>query len=397
MAIEKVGVYRKWLGPVPRGDNGKPIPKSQWPKKRRHHWIARWYGTNRRYGKVFDTRKEAERYAAELQSRGCLGKADKPQKVALHDFRVEHEQLMRGQAAYGTLQEHRRAARLFENFIGGSSPLGKITPRHSEAFIAHRIASGLSPSTVNKDIATLKRVFNLAIEPRGYLAEGQNSFAKLKKRKIAQEPIRYVTVEEYLAVKDEARILWWRALISVAYGSGLRRNEILHLTWSDIDFEHQRIHVSPKKASGDTLEWEPKDHENRIVPIAEETSRFLVDLQAQAPEGHAYIFIFPDRLQVIRHRQQAGNWTSRSQVINNMARHLALIRARAGVAEFTLHDLRRSAITNWARELPIQVVQQLAGHSDISTTRKYYLAVRLEDLVSANDVLNRILAKTSGN
>ena len=275
--------------------------------------------------------------------------------------------------------------------------VGKITPRHSEAFIAHRIASGLSPSSINKDIATLRRVFNLAIEPRGYLAEGQNPFAKLKKRKVAQEPIRYVTVEEYHALKRETTDLWWKALISVGYGSGSRRNEILHLTWVDIDFEHQRIHVSPKKASRDTLEWEPKDHENRIVPMAQETSRFLIDLQAQAPESHPYIFISPDRLQGIRRRQQAGSWTSRSQVINNMGRHLELIRTRAGVAKFTLHDLRRSAITNWAQELPIQVVQQLAGHSDISTTRKYHLTVRSEDLASANDVLNRILAKARGD
>lgn len=80
-----------------------------------------------------------------------------------------------------------------------------------------------------------------------------------------------------------------------------------------------------------------------------------------------------------------------------MGRQLCLIRSRAGVAEFTLHDLRRSAITHWSREIPIQVVQQLAGHSDISTTRKYYLAVRSEDLDYANDVLNRILAKTREN
>jgi integrase len=249
-------------------------------------------------------------------------------------------------------------------------------------------------TSINKDISTLKRVFNLAVEPRGYLAEGQNHFAKLKKRKIAQEAIRYVTVEEYHALKEEARNLWWKALISVAYSSGLRRNEILHLTWVDMDFEHHRIHVSPKKANGNTLEWEPKDHENRVVPMAEETSHFLVDLQAEAPEGHPYIFISPDRLQRIRKRQEVGDWTSMSQVINNMGRHLGLIRARAGVAAFTLHDLRRSAITNWAQELPIQVVQQLAGHSDISATRKYYLAVRSEDVASANDVLNRILAET---
>jgi hypothetical protein len=90
MAIEKVGVYRKWLEPVPKNDNGKPIPKAQWPKKRRHCWIALWYGAVKRYGKVFNTRKEVERYAAELENRVCLGKADKPQKITLHDFRVEH-------------------------------------------------------------------------------------------------------------------------------------------------------------------------------------------------------------------------------------------------------------------------------------------------------------------
>jgi len=58
-----------------------------------------------------------------------------------------------------------------------------------------------------------------------------------------------------------------------------------------------------------------------------------------------------------------------------------------------LHDLRRSAITNWAQKLPIQVVRQLAGHSDISTTRKYYLAVRSKDLVSAKKLLNSILTQ----
>ena len=56
-----------------------------------------------------------------------------------------------------------------------------------------------------------------------------------------------------------------------------------------------------------------------------------------------------------------------------------------------IHDLRRSAITNWAQHLPIQVVQQLAGHSNITTTRKYYLAVRPEDMDSANRITNEIL------
>jgi len=42
MAVEKIGLYRKWLESVPKDNDGKPIPKSQWPKKRRHNWIVRW-------------------------------------------------------------------------------------------------------------------------------------------------------------------------------------------------------------------------------------------------------------------------------------------------------------------------------------------------------------------
>ena len=55
--------------------------------------------------------------------------------------------------------------------------------RHAEAFIAYRLSSVPSVATVNKDIRTLRRIFNLAIEPRGYLIEGQNPFARIKERK----------------------------------------------------------------------------------------------------------------------------------------------------------------------------------------------------------------------
>ena len=374
------------------------IQESEWPGKRRHRWIAKWYGTNgQRYGKVFEKRKEAQKYASELQERVCLGKADKPKKVTLHEFCLEHEQVMKGQVAYATLDDQNRALRFFKNFIGGSVLLSKIKPRHAEAFIAHRLSTVPSVSTVNKDIRTLRSIFNLAIEPRGYLPEGQNPFAKIKKRKTTESKIRYVEVKEYRALANEAKDVWWNALISIAYASGLRRNEILHLTWADIDFENQQIYINPKKETAETIEWEPKDHEKRVLPMADETVQLLVDLQTQAEEGFPYIFISPERFKRIRERQKVGKWNPRSEIINNLRKNFHAIRRRAGVTECTLHDLRRSAITNWASQLPIQVVQQLAGHSDITTTRKYYLTVRSEDMVSANKVVNSILARSYAN
>ena len=76
-----------------------------------------------RYGKVFQTRKEAENYAAEMQKQVSRGKADKPENITLHEFLLEHSRVMKGQLADATVQDQDRALRFFENFIGGSTKL----------------------------------------------------------------------------------------------------------------------------------------------------------------------------------------------------------------------------------------------------------------------------------
>jgi integrase len=82
-------------------------------------------------------------------------------------------------------------------------------------------------------------------------------------------------------------------------------------------------------------------------------------------------------------------------MVNNMWKNFKRFRQETGILKCTLHDLRRSAITNWAQSLPIQVVQELAGHLDIATTRRYYLAVRPDDMAAANKTINNILESGS--
>lgn len=82
----------------------------------------------------------------------------------------------------------------------------------------------------------------------------------------------------------------------------------------------------------------------------------------------------------------------RQALVNNFGRRFHKLRRAAHVAQCVLHDLRRSCITNWAHILPIHVVQKLAGHSDIKTTQKYYLAVRQEDMDRARILQSKILA-----
>lgn len=219
MAVEKVGVYRRWLEPAKK--DGKPIPKTQWPKKRRYSWIVRWYGTTgKRFSKDFKTKKLADRYAQDLQDQVKRGKQDRPEKVTLHEFIEEHKQIMKGQVAYATLSDQRRALEQFEKFIGVPILLTKIRPRDAEAFIAHRLSTVPSIATANKDIRTLRSIFNLAIEPRGYLAEGQNPFVKIKERKITDNEIRYVTVKEYFNFSfphSNKKSLFWKDVRQIIY------------------------------------------------------------------------------------------------------------------------------------------------------------------------------------
>jgi len=391
MSSSKVTISRKWLEPVPV-INGTKMVASNWPKHRKYCWIVRWYETNgKRRGKLFDKRRQAERFAFEMQGLTNVGKQDDPEIITLKSFITEHKTVMVNRVSDKTIASQLRVLRLLASFLGEQKNLQKITPRDAEAFIAHRLKQKLSLATINHDIRTLKRVFNLAIEPRGYIREGMNPFGKIKQRKLTPKTIKYLSVGEYKALVVASPTLWWKAFLSIAYCCGLRRNEILNLTWADIDFINQLLHVRAKDESEQVLKWESKTHENRSVPLPDETSQYLANLQAESVEGFPYIFITPERFAHIRYREKRGQWSGISDVKNNIIRDFGTIRKRAGVSKCNIHDLRRSAITNWAQALPIQVVQQFAGHSNITTTRKYYLAVRPEDIKRAGDFMNNIL------
>lgn len=394
MSSNKVTVSHKWLEPAPV-KNGQKVPRELWLKERRFCWIVRWHETNgRKRGKLFEKKREAEKFALKLQESVNAGKQDEPDKIKLKFFISEHKQLMKNQVSEATLADQIRVLRFLEDFLGSERLLVKISSRDAEAFIAHRLGQDLSLATVNKDIRTLKRIFNLAIEPRGYIREDCNPFAKIKQRKLTPKTIRYLTTKEYHALIENNGSFWWKAFLSVGYCCGLRRGEILNLTWQDVDFGSQLIHVRAKEKSKDILAWESKTHENRSVPMPEQTAQHLANLQLEAKDGFPYVFIWPERFERIKHLQKNGDWTNLKAVRNNLNRDFDVVRRKAGVAKCTLHDLRRSAITNWAQALPIQAVQQFAGHSNITTTKKYYLAVRKEDVEKAGTYLNELLAQS---
>lgn len=159
----------------------------------------------------------------------------------------------------------------------------------------------------------------------------------------------------------------------------------MNCTWGDVDFDAQTIEVNPKENTRDTWEWRIKDAHHRTLPLTAEIVQMLVDHQAQQPEGYPYVFVPTARYDHIQNvLRPKGKWTledSRLRVVNNFKRSFDKILLKASVKTGTFHDIRRTAISMWfANGMSEYEVMRLAGHSDFSTTHKYYLAVA-DDLV----------------
>lgn len=385
MAIEKVGLYRNYYGPK-TNSSGEPIPRDQWPKKRAHSWVVRWFGSDgQRYSKSFTTRKEAERYAEKRQRLVREGKASPPPKRTLAEFRREHEVLMQGNLAAKTLHMHLAAIDLLAAKVGWDRSIAHISVRDMESFRASRLRTGICSASANREIKTLRRVFNLAIL-RGYLAADTNPCTGLPMLKVSSKRPAYVMPSEFEAIFRQAPDVLWRAMLVVLYTTGLRLRELTNLTWSDVEFGADRLHVTRKSASGYVQAWTPKDHEMRTIPLPAQAMTILASWQSLAPERCPYVFMEHGRWDFYRDKADDGTWRSGQDLINNLLRRFKTLCRRAGVDPYTIHDLRRSCITNWAKALPIHVVQELAGHSDIKTTRQFYLSVQEEDVAKAQAV-----------
>ncbi len=188
-------------------------------------------------------------------------------------------------------------------------------------------------------------------------------------------------------------VLEWDLTITLAITTGMRKSELLNMVWSDIDFGEMAIDVTPKKSTNETWEWKIKDTDRRVLPLKEDVSQLLIELQNRRPEGYPYVLVPPERYdhiqQVLRLK---GKWTlsnARNKVVNNFMKQFNKISAIAHVNKGTFHDIRKTAITDWFRQgLTEYDVMTLAGHANFATTHRFCSAV-------ADDLIDRAKKATT--
>ncbi len=213
-------------------------------------------------------------------------------------------------------------------------------------FQLHLVEDGTSSITINATLTGLKFFFDQTLDKP----------ERLKKIKRVYEPRKIpevLSVAEVTRVLDAAGSLKYTAALSVAYGSGLRASEIVHLKISDIDSERMIIRVDNGKGQ--------RDRHAMLSP------GLLKILRAWYREGQTQRKMLP------------GGWLFPGQnpVDPLSARQLgrAFLRARdeAGIdKQVSLHSLRHAFATHLLEQHEdIRVIQVLLGHKKITNTARY--------------------------
>ena len=225
----------------------------------------------------------------------------------------------------------------------GKMLLREITVQSIEDF-KRSAAARCRPASVNKMLRYLKAILNKAVEWE-YL--DSNPCRRIKPFRLEEKTGRYLEsqeIERVLAVAGSVRLI-----ILAALHTGLRRSELFHLRWQDVDFEEKIITVRNRP------DWHSKNYKNRVIPmtdvLTEELFQHYLNRAAQS------WYVFPGK---------------NSRPMNNIDKSLKRIWREADVARFTLHDLRRTYASHLAFEAAdITSIQELLGHRHVSTTMQY--------------------------
>jgi len=286
-------------------------------------------------------------------------------------------------AAANTVDAYRRDLSDFHAFlVKKSESLGAVSRAGIESFMAGLSHGGLSAQTVARKLSALRQLFQFLYSEK---LRADNPTATLQTPRTAKRLPKTLTIDDMKGLLEAARIdgspkgLRLQAMLELMYGAGLRVSELVGLKLSAL-----QVKEGGQKVDADFLHITGKGNKERLVPVhgrarAALSSYLSVRVQF-VPDSKPSPWLFP------YHR--ADGYITRQQ-FGVMLKELA-IKAHIDPDKLSPHTLRHSFASHLLEGgADLRVIQELLGHSDISTTQIYthVAGERLKKLVQENHPL----------
>lgn len=226
----------------------------------------------------------------------------------------------------------------------GRMALDEITAEHIIALVAQMQERGYAAGTSNRVIMIVRYLYNLAAKwkvpgvasnpTRGIEMGRESERNRFLTREEAQQLVGAIAADENRTAANAILLLML---------TGARRNEVTQAKWEHVLWNERKLFV-PLAKSG----------KPRWIALSPSALSLLQSLRQDA----ASEYIFPS---AVTGRPSPSLWFPWRR-----------IRARAGLADVRLHDLRHSFASFLVNEgVSLYVVQALLGHANARTTQRY--------------------------
>ncbi|HEY6190862.1 MAG TPA: tyrosine-type recombinase/integrase [Bacteroidota bacterium] len=230
--------------------------------------------------------------------------------------------------------------------FAGDCRVVSISPQHIDTFKTERLRQ-VSPVSVNIELRTLRAAFNTAVR---WNIIGANPLSKMQLVTVPEQSPSFFTKTDFQKLISVIREKWLREMVMLAAFTGMRKGEIVNLSWDTIDMQRKLIHIQTSPT------FRTKQGKRRTIPLSDVA--FLL-LQAQHGKSTSeYVFTSNDA-------RISESWVSH--------RFKYYVReARLTNAKLHFHSLRHT-FASWLVQdgVSLYEVQKLLGHSNIAVTQVY--------------------------
>ncbi len=175
--------------------------------------------------------------------------------------------------------------------------------------------------------------------------------------KYEQTPPRVLSKLEYRALRDACRgDARMRAIVELLLQTGMRISELASLQLSDLDFEHNVIHIKAQNSRG-----------ARKVPMNQAAKGALEEYLRIRPRAREKTIFLTK--------------TCRPFLVRNIRTAIDRYFRLAGIKGAKVNDLRHTFIVEQLKAgTPLVYISQLVGHKRITTTEKYLKLIDAPDM-----------------
>lgn len=239
---------------------------------------------------------------------------------------------------------------LLEVFKGMMAP--EITTDAIKKYVEKRLSGGVNNATVNRELAAVKRAFNLAVRCTPPKVSHVPYIPMLKENNVRKG---FIEQKDYLALR-KALPDYLKPVLSFGYFTGWRKAEILNLKWSHVNLRDGIVRLE----AGET-----KNGEGRTLYMEPELLIMMQQLHKNRRMDSFFVFN--------RNGEKIGDFHKVWETACIAAEKPGLL----------FHDLRRSAIRNMVRAgIPERVAMMISGHRTRSVFDRYNI-VSQDDLKEA--------------